>query len=91
VIAAEHERQRAGLVRSQCHVVQLATHTCDFVDVFLGRIDGLLRLGNRRRQITSIGDRISQRGDLIAQPAMRNADGPMSTPRRAPPSRVARR
>ncbi len=86
VIAAEHQRQRACLVRLQRDVVQAAAHGGDLVDVLLRRIDGLCRLGNRRGQIALIADRRTRaRAIRSPRPAMRNADGPMSTPRRAPP------
>ena len=67
-------------------LVELLADARDLADVLLRRIADRLDLGNRRDQIALVDDGACRaRSSRSPSPAMRNADGPMSTPRRLPP------
>ena len=75
----------ALLEHGQRRLVEPLADARDLADVFLARIAERLDLGNRRDEVAGVHDRHPERRQPLASPAMRNADGPMSTPRRLPP------
>ena len=86
VIAAEHERDAAFLEHRQRRLVEPLADARDLADVLLAR-------DRRAPSISGIGATRSPSSTTVMpsaarrspSPAMRNADGPMSTPRRLPP------
>ena len=86
VIAAEHDRHRAFGERRERGLKQPLADARDVFHVALVRIARALRLGNRRRHVALVDDVQPERARAARRmPAMRNADGPMSVPRRLPP------
>jgi hypothetical protein len=68
VIAAEHDRHRTFVKRSQRRLVDLLADLRDIADVLLVFVAQLLRFGNRRGQIAFVDDRIAQCGELLTKP-----------------------
>ena len=67
VVAAEHERKSAALERRERHLVDLLTDPRDVQDVFLPIVVLVLRLGNRRRQVAVVDDRVAQPREALAE------------------------
>ena len=85
VVAAQHDRQRAVLVRLVDLLIELLAHARDLPDVFLLRIAFRLRLRDGRRRSPLSMTTQPMPASRSPMPAIRTADGPMSTPRRPPP------
>ena len=86
VVAAEHERNAALLERRERGLVEPLADARDLADVLLVRIAERLDFGNRRDEIALVDDGDARaRSAARASPAIRKAEGPMSTPRRLPP------
>src|SRR5207247_448220 len=52
--------------RREARLVHLLTDLRDVADIFLVLVAQLLRFGNRRRQIASVGDGVAERADALA-------------------------
>ena len=68
MIAAEDDRHRTLVERSQRGLVELQADLCDIADVLLVLVAQLLRFGNWRGQVPFIDDRVAQCGELLAKP-----------------------
>src|SRR5262249_15861325 len=72
VIAAEHDRHRALVERSETGLVHLLADLRDVADVFLVLVALFLRLGDRRRQIAFVTAGVAERADALSD--ARNAE-----------------
>jgi hypothetical protein len=85
MVAAQHDRDAPLLEHRERGLVETLAHARDLADVFLTRVPERLDLGDRRHEIAGVHDRDPERRQAFPRPAIRKADGPMSTPRRLPP------
>ena len=84
VIAAEHERQRAFVERRERGLIQLLADPGDVVDVLLVLVAQRPAFPESAPADRPCRRRCSRAPAIRSpSPAMRNADGPMSTPRRS--------
>ena len=67
MIAAEHDRQRAGVERGARHRVDTAAHGGDVLDVLLAGVTFARELANGRRHVALIHRGAAERGNPLAQ------------------------
>src|SRR4029077_19039948 len=68
VIAAEDDRHRTLVERSQRGLVELLADLRDIADVLLVLVAQLLRFGNWRGQVAFVDDGTAQCGELLPKP-----------------------
>ena len=82
VVATQREWQCVRLKRGQRGLKQPVADTRDLPDVLLALVPTRLRFLDLGREVASVDNPEAKRGEPIAKPVIRRADGPISTPRR---------